>query len=152
VRLQALRACAQQESFVLKRQNRRNRRAEFEDADFAEILYGEENNNRSTNRQAKRKALQFCRQVQRALNLALADSSVAEIGCELFVDEVLPGPDCGHLVVRIAVQEGFSVADAMSALGRDASYLRSEVAMAITRKRAPELSFVPISFQGGDDE
>jgi hypothetical protein len=30
--------------------------------------------------------------------------------------------------------------------------LRSEVAMAIARKRAPELMFVPVSAQGGSDE
>jgi ribosome-binding factor A len=152
VRLLALRACAQQESFVLKRQNRQGKGAEFVDADFAEILYGEENNNRSGNRQAQRKAQQFCRQVQRALNLALADASVGEIGCDLFVDEVSPGPDCGHLLVHIVVQDGYSIADALNALRRDASRLRSEVAMSIARKRAPELAFVPVSMQGGSDE
>ena len=40
----------------------------------------------------QRKTQQFCWQVQRALNLALADSNVAGIGCELFVDEVSPAP------------------------------------------------------------
>jgi ribosome-binding factor A len=136
----------------LKRQNRRGKGAEFVDADFAEILYGEENNSRSGNRQAQRKTQQFCRQVQRALNLALADASVGEIGCDLYVDEVSPGPDCGHLLVHIVVQEGYSVADALSALRRESPRLRSEVAMAITRKRAPELAFVPVSMQGGSDE
>jgi ribosome-binding factor A len=154
--LHSLRACAQQESFVLKRQDRRRKGAEFPDshldADFAEILYGEKDNNRSGNRQAQRKAQQFCRQVQRALNLALADSGAAGIGFDVFVDEVSPGPDCGHLLVRIVVQDGYSIVDAMSALRRDASRLRSEVAMAITRKRAPELSFVPVIMGGGNDE
>jgi len=138
-------------SFV-KRRKRRRKGAEFVDADFAEILYGEGNDNRSDSRQAQRKTQQFCRQVQRALNLALADSSVAGIGCDLFVDEVSPGPDCGHLLVHIVVQDGYSVVDAMSALRSDTSRLRSEVAMAIARKRAPELSFVPVSVRGGDDE
>lgn len=138
-------------SFV-KRRQRRGKGAEFVDADFAEILHGEGNGNRSDSRQAQRKTQQFCRQVQRALNLALADSNAAGIGCDLFVDEVSPGPDCGHLLVHIVVQDGYSVVDAMSALRRDASRLRSEVAMAIARKRAPELSFVPVSVQGGDDE
>jgi ribosome-binding factor A len=138
-------------SFV-KRRKRRGKGAEFVDADFAEILYGEGNGNRSDSRQAQRKTQQFCRQVQRALNLALAGSSVAGIGCDLFVDEVSPGPDCGHLLVHIVVQDGYSIVDAMSALRSDASRLRSEVAMAIARKRAPELSFVPVSVRGGDDE
>lgn len=138
-------------SFV-KRGRRRDKGEEFVDADFAEILYGEANGKRSDSRQAQRKTQQFCRQVERALNLALANSSVAGIGCDLFVDEVSPGPDCGHLLVHIVVQDGYSVVDAMNALRRDASRLRSEVAMAIARKRAPELSFVPVSVQGGDDE
>jgi ribosome-binding factor A len=150
VRLQALRACARKGSFV-KRRKRRGKGAEFVDADFAEILYGE-GNGRSDSRQVQRKTQQFCCQVQRALNLALADSNVAGIGCELFVDEVSPAPGCGQLLVHIVVQDGYSVVDAMSALRRDASRLRSEVAMAIDRKRAPELSFVPVSVQGGDDE
>jgi ribosome-binding factor A len=140
VRPQALRACAQWESLVLKRDNRRGKGAEFIDMDFAELLYGEENNSRSKSRQAQRKAQQFCRQVQRALNLALADSNVADTDCDLFVDEVSFGPDCGHLVVHIVVQDGHSVADAMSALPCDASRLRSEVAMAIARKPAPEFA------------
>jgi ribosome-binding factor A len=150
VRVPALRARAKG-SFV-KRRKRRGKGAEFVDADFAEILYGEGNSNRSDSRQAQRKTQQFCRQVQRALNLALADSSVAGIGCDLFVDEVSPGPDCGHLLVHIVVQDGYSIVDAMSALRIDASRLRSEVAMAIARKRAPELFFVPVSVRGGDDE
>jgi ribosome-binding factor A len=138
-------------SFV-KRRKHRGKGAEFVDADFAEILYGGGSGDRSDSRQAQRKTQQFCRQVQRALNLALADSSVAGLGCDLFVDEVSPGPDCGHLVVHIVVQDGYSVVDAMSALRSDASRLRSEVAMAIARKRAPELFFVPVSARGGDDE
>jgi ribosome-binding factor A len=137
-------------SFVKRK--RRRKGAEFVNADFAEILYGEENGNRSESRQVQRKTQQFCRQVQRALNLALADSSVPGIGCELFVDEVSPGPDCGHLLVHIVVQDGYSIVDAMSSLRRDASRLRSEVAMAIARKRAPELLFVPVSVQGGGNE
>ena len=136
----------------MKRKKRRGKGAEFVYEDFAEILYGEGSGSRSDSRQVQRKTEQFCCQVQRALNLALADTSVADIGCDLFVDEVSPGPDCGHLLVHIVVQDGYSVADALSALRRESPRLRSEVAMAITRKRAPELAFVPVSMQGGCDE
>lgn len=136
----------------MKRKNRRGKEAEFIDADFAEILYGETKSNRSDGRQVFRKTQQLCRQVQRALNLALADSTVVDSGCDLFVDEVSPAPDCGHLLVHIVVQDGYSVADAMFALRRDASRLRAEVAMTIARKRAPELMFVPVSPGGGHDE
>jgi ribosome-binding factor A len=44
------------------------------------------------------------------------------------------------------------VGDALSALRHDAPRLRSEVALAITRKRAPELTFVPAVPDGGNDE
>ena len=136
----------------MKRKKRRGKGAEFVDEDFAEILYGEGSGSRSDSRQVQRKTEQFCCQVQRALNLALADTTMVDIGCDLFVDEVSPGPDCGHLLVHIVVQDGYSVADALSALRRESPRLRSEVAMAITRKRAPELAFVPVSMQGGCDE
>ena len=102
----------------------------------------------SSDRQAERKAQQFCRQVQRALNLALADR---EIG-DLFVEEVLPAPDCGHLLVYVVIPAGVSIIDTMAALGREAPALRSEVASAINRKRAPELRFVPAYQDGGCDE
>ena len=142
---------AQKGSFV-KRKQGRGKAAEFVDADFAEMLYGEGSGGRSDDRQVQRKTQQFCCQVQQALNLALADSNIAGIGCELFVDEVSPAPGCGHLLVHIVVQDGYSVVDAINALRRDAPRLRSEVAMAIARKRAPELSFVPVSGQGGDHD
>ena len=61
----------------------------------------------------------------------------------LFVDEVTPAPDCGHLLVHVVVPDNRSIADALSSLRQDAPRLRSEVAMTISRKRAPELSFVP---------
>ena len=41
--------------------------------------------------------------------------------------------------------------DVIGALRRDAPRLRSEVAMAITRKRAPELFFVPVVGVEGND-
>ena len=90
--------------------------------------------------------------MQRALNLALADR-IADDGLnDLFVEDVSPAPDCGHLLVHVVIPVDRHVADALSALRRDAPRLRSEVAMAITRKRAPELSFVPAFPDGGDDE
>jgi ribosome-binding factor A len=136
----------------VNRKNHRGKVEGFVDPDFAEILFGEGSVSHSHNRKVERKTGQFCRQVQRALNLALADSGPLDLPCELFVDEVSPGSDCGHLLVHIVVPDGYSVVDAMNALRRDASRLRSEVAMAISRKRAPELYFVPVSAGGGDRE
>ena len=147
-----MRVRAQQGSFVLKHQNRRRKQSAFENPDFIEVLYGASSDRLSSGRQGERKARQFCRQVQRALNLALADR-IADDGLnDLFVEDVSPAPDCGHLLVHVVIPVDRPVADALSALRRDAPRLRSEVAMAITRKRAPELSFVPGFPDGGDDD
>jgi len=144
------RARAQMGAFV-KQRYRRRKETEFVDSDFAEALYGNKSEHFSSNRQAQRKAEQFCRQVQRALNLALADASSDESIWGLFVEDVSPAPDCGHLLVHVLVPAGYPIADAIAALRRDAPRLRSEVAMAITRKRAPELAFVPFLADGGGD-
>jgi ribosome-binding factor A len=104
-----------------------------------------------------RKTRQFCRQVQRVLNLALTDHR----GCDdrfqnLFVEDVTPAPHCGHLLVHVAIPADRAIAEALGALQRDAGRLRTEVAAAIARKRAPELSFVPafpdVGEEGGVDE
>jgi ribosome-binding factor A len=44
------------------------------------------------------------------------------------------------------------VSAVMAALREDSRRLRSEVAAAITRKRAPELAFVPATAPGGPDD
>lgn len=136
----------------MKQHKRLCKESQFTNPDFAEALYEGESGSRSSDRQAQRKARQFCRQVQQALNLALANCSASDGINGLFVEEVCPAPDCGHLLVHVLIPAGRPVADAISALRRDAPRLRSEVAMAITRKRAPELSFVPAFPDGGDDE
>ena len=71
---------------------------------------------------------------------------------DLYVEEDVPAPDSGHLASYVAVTDGSSVVEAMSALRSLTPQLRSEVAMAIARKRAPELVFVPAVFAGGEDE
>jgi ribosome-binding factor A len=143
--------CAQNRENILKKQNRGCKESRSIDPDFAEALY-EDTSCNSSGRQAQRKARQFCRQVQRALNLALADRNVGDGVNELFVEDVFPAPDCGRLLVHVLIPAGRPVADAMIALGREAPRLRSEVASAITRKRAPELCFVPAYQDGGCDE
>jgi ribosome-binding factor A len=137
---------------VLKQHSRRgSKESHFIDPDFVEALDENESSGASSRRQKERKTQQFCRQVQRALNLALADRSGDRID-GLFVEEVSPAPDCGRLLVHVLIPGGMPVADVMIALGREASRLRSEVASAINRKRAPELCFVPACAEGGDDE
>ena len=137
--------------FVLRRHNRRSKESEFADADFAEVLYEADSSSRSSDRHAQQKARQLCRQVERALNLAFADGGGDEF-VGLFVDEVSPAPDCGRLLVRVVIPVDQPATDVLTALRRESPRLRSEVAAAITRKRVPELSFLPASGEGGDDE
>ena len=137
----------------MKHRNRRPKGpADFVDPDFAQALGGSTSDRLSSGRQVERKARQFCRQVQRALNLALADRHADGGLSDLFVEDVSAAPDCGHLLVHVVIPTDRSVNEALSALRQDAPRLRSEVAMAITRKRAPELSFVPAFPDGAEDE
>jgi ribosome-binding factor A len=144
------------ESFALKQhhRHRKDRRESpaFVDRLFAEALNSAAVSGSSRSRQGERKTQQFCRQVQRALNMALADGEAHDGLNELFVDEVTPAPHCGRLLVHVVIPADRSVADALSSLRRDSARLRSDVAVTITRKRAPELSFVPAFPEGGDDE
>ena len=83
----------------------------------------------------EQKTRQLCRQVQRALSLALAAEDV-------FVVDVLAVGGCGRLVAQVVVPEGQSVSAALEELRAKAPRLRAIVAGYISRKRAPELIFV----------
>jgi ribosome-binding factor A len=93
-------------------------------------------------RQAERKTRQLCRQIQRTLNLALADAAGSADIDGLFVDDVTSAGG-GPLLVHVIVPPDRAVGDALAALRGEAPRLRAEVARAIVRKRAPELAFVP---------
>ena len=136
----------------MKKHNRGSREPQFVDPEFAEALNEGRSGNSSSGRQAQRKTQQFCRQVQRALNLALEARDVGDGITDLFVEEVSSAPDCGHLLVHVVIPAGLPVADVMTALRREAPRLRAEVASTTTRKRACELCFVPACQDGGRDE
>ena len=136
----------------MKWQKRRNRVAESVDPEFAEALLGNSSERSSTDRKILRKTQQFCRQVQRALNLALASGDSQLQGYEIFVEEVSPAPDCGHLLAHVVVSEGRLMSEAMTWLRQNRPRLRTEVAMSIARKRAPELAFVPAFLVGGEND
>jgi ribosome-binding factor A len=136
----------------LKQHGRGSKESRFIDPDFMEALDENESCRASSRQQVERKTRQFCRQVQRALNFALADRKIGDYIEGLFVEEVSPAPDCGRLLVHVLIPGGVPVADVMAALGRETPRLRSEVAATITRKRAPELCFVPACADGGDYE
>ena len=135
----------------MKWQKRRNRAAESVDPEFAEALLGNSSERSSSDRKVLRKTQQFCRQVQRALNLALASGDSQSQGYEIFVEEVSPAPDCGHLLAHVVVSEGHLISEAMTWLRQNQPRLRTEVAMSIARKRAPELAFVPAVITGGEN-
>jgi len=136
----------------VKWQKRHNPTADSVDPDFAEALLSNSSERSTSDRKVLRKTQQFCRQVQRALNLALASSDSQLQGCEIFVEEVSPAPDCRHLLAHVVVSEGRLISEAMTWLRQNQPRLRTEVAMSIARKRAPELAFVPAFTAGGEND
>jgi ribosome-binding factor A len=138
------------EHFVLSKHNR-GEASSVVDPDFAEALEEDSSKRDSARRQAEHKTRQLCRQVQRALNLALAERGL-DLGLEeLYVDEVTPAAGYGRLFVHFVAPPSLSLPDVLFSLGRMAPRLRAEVARAISRKHAPELSFIPAVRAGGSD-
>lgn len=137
-------------AFVLRKQFRRGA-SSFADPDFAAALEGDEHKRNSTGRHAEHKAHQLCRQVQRALNLALAERSSDPDLDQLYVEEVTPMSGCGHLLVHFVAPAGRLLADVLMGLRREAPWLRAQVAMAISRKHAPDLTFMPAVRLGDSD-
>ena len=135
----------------MKQHFRGSREPRFVDPDFYDALDNHDTGRPSAQRQIERKTQQFCRQVQQALNFALADLNIRGLDC-LFVEEVSPAPDCGRLLIQVIVPGGLPVAEVLTALARETPRLRAEVASTITRKRAPELYFVPACLDQGDHE
>lgn len=121
------------------------------DPDFAAALEGDSSRRDSASRRAEHKARQLCRQVQRALNLALAERGADPNLEQLYIEDVTPAPGCGHLLVHFLAPPDQSLADVFVSLRRETPWLRAQVAAAISRKHAPELSFVPAMHVGGSD-
>ena len=115
---------------------------------------------------SKYKSRQLCRQVQRALNLALAERG-SDPGLEqLYVVDVTSDLGCGHLFAHFSIGAalaarspgpfsppksvvfgGCELAEVLASLQREAPRLRAQVARAICRKRAPALTFIPALVQ-----
>lgn len=109
---------------------------------FAEALAGESGRGRSGGKR-RQKALQLCRQVERVLSLSLGDGRDGVL-TELTVESVVPAPGSSQLLVRVIVPPRVGVVTALEHLDRHAARLRAEVARAVTRKRVPELAFIPV--------
>ena len=88
-----------------------------------------------------RKALQLCRQAERALRYALSNAH-DEVLRDLVVEYVQPAPNASHLLVMVTCADPqVSVPQILNRLGKATGYLRTELAAAIHRRRTPQLSF-----------
>lgn len=115
---------------------------DFVDPDFERALEDSAERERARGRHAEHKTRQLCRQVQRALNLALATGFTDDDLCNLFVVDVSPAPGCGHLLAHVVVPDQRTGQWVLSKLREHTPRVRTVVARSISRKRAPELSFV----------
>jgi ribosome-binding factor A len=93
---------------------------------------------------AGRKALQLGRQVAEAVDAVLAGESGDEVLASLRVVAVTPAPDASRLLVTVAPGAGAGKVDPeeiLARLARASGWLRTEVAAAVTRRKAPALAF-----------
>jgi ribosome-binding factor A len=90
-----------------------------------------------------RKALQVCREVERTLGLLLAGVCADDVLRELLVQSVVPAPDSTRLLVTLAFSgtPTTTVGEVLARLQEAHGFLRSEVAAALHRRKAPELTF-----------
>ena len=120
------------------------------DADFLDNLSGRRRSGRGGGGRQSRgqqKALQLCRQAHRALSLTLAGECDDDVLRSMYVESVTPAPDATHLLVRVVIPAGATHAradDVRDRLQRVQGVLRRAVAEAVTRKRAPELTFIVV--------
>jgi ribosome-binding factor A len=96
------------------------------------------------NRAPDRKLLQLCSQIQETLIWVLGSVSNDDIlpVCSVIGVEPLPGNN--RLLVKIGVPNDISLESASQALAKATNALRAEVAQSITRRKAPELVFLPL--------
>jgi ribosome-binding factor A len=101
----------------------------------ANILFGD-----VPGRRDDRKERQLCRQVHEAISEALA-SLDDEVLSDVWVSGVEPAPDASRLAVLLCTPKEVSAELVKERLERVSGYLRTEVTGAITRKRAPTLTY-----------
>lgn len=109
------------------------------DSEFEQALEETEHRHGSRSRRMEQKTHQLCRQVQRALNLALAADGALD---DVFVVGVSAAGGCRRLVAHVEVPDGRPIGATLEELRDRSSRLRAIVAGYISRKRAPELIFV----------
>ena len=101
-----------------------------------------------------RKALQLCSQAREALNTALAGECSDPFLQGVFVSNVSPASGSNRLVVHCELEPeaGVTAALVLERLERTRGLLRSAVAGAICRRRAPDLEFRVAPPQSSADE
>jgi ribosome-binding factor A len=113
--------------------------------DPREILKQKQRADRKSARsRADRKAMQLGRQVAETLDAVLAGDSRDDVLGGLRVVSVTPAPDASNLLVTVAphlASDALDPAEILDRLARASARLRCEVASAITRKRAPMLTY-----------
>ncbi|MGN6366995.1 MAG: ribosome-binding factor A [Phycisphaerae bacterium] len=90
------------------------------------------------------KTAALCKQVRRAVALALTGECADPDLQSLIVDDVLPAPNAGRLLVRLLAPQARgheAVIDLLQRLDHVKGVLRARVAETIARKRTPELTF-----------
>jgi ribosome-binding factor A len=115
-------------------------------------LFSWGNPGKRRNGKSNRKDLQLAKQVFRAIDATLRGESTDSVLQDLEVVSVEPAPDATHFLVTVqltTLRARVSLSLVLERLERASRLLRHEVALAITRKRAPEISFHVI---GGKEE
>jgi ribosome-binding factor A len=110
---------------------------------FEHALLGEPaHRSREFDPRTDRKTLQLCRQIHRALILAVG----GELPGNLSVESVEPLGSASQLLVRVVIHESTPAAlsDAMIQLNERTGAVRALISRSIHRKRAPNLTFVAI--------
>ena len=87
---------------------------------------------------SERKLLQLCKQVAHALQLVLPNVLTES---SAVVTHVAPAPNAGRLCVFVSVSHDEDPRELEARLKRSSGYLRSEIALAVSRRRVPELTF-----------
>ena len=135
-----------------KRTRERDFVSDLYDSEFEKALEETEHPKTDRGRRIEQKTRQLCQQARRALNLALAAHSAGGALDGVFVIDVSATAGCGRLVAHVAVPAGRSVSDALKELRDRSPQLRAAGAGYISRKRAPEVSFVVAPVEDGSHE
>ena len=92
------------------------------------------------------KTQMLCRQVERAAHQFFSYDCADEVLQGLAVDGVLPAPHAGHLMIRVIVPADLALPfpELLSRLTQITPRFRHCLTTAISRKRVPMISFLPV--------